>query len=183
MANLFFISDTHFSHEAMLYFKDDAGNPVRPFRNEHEMDELMVERWNDRVRPHDHIYHLGDVAMKRPFLQIVKRLNGKKRLIFGNHDIFDYQEYAQAGFKKMMGMRVMEGMIFTHVPIHPSGLGRFKLNVHGHLHTNRVRLENGEIDNRYRSVCVEQVGYTPISLDELRSTKNTQGCAPTLQPI
>jgi calcineurin-like phosphoesterase family protein len=170
MANIFFASDHHFGHEGMLKFVANDGWLVRPeFKDVEHMNETIIRLHNSVVKPSDHCYFLGDVAMKRPFLQIVKRLNGKKRLVFGNHDIFDYEYYSEVGFKKLMGMRVMEGIIFTHVPVHPSQLLRFKTNVHGHLHSNLVRLENGEIDPRYRSVCVEKINYTPISLDELRN--------------
>lgn len=170
MPNLFFISDTHFGHANILNFaRNDTGQKVRPgFADVSDMDETIIRNWNRVVRPQDHVYHLGDVAMKKQLLPIVKRLNGHKRLVFGNHDIFEYKEYAKVGFEKMMGMRVMDGIIFTHVPVHPSSLGRFKINVHGHLHNNPVRTEDGLEDRRYRSVCVEMVNYTPVSLDEIR---------------
>lgn len=170
MANLFFISDTHFGHSRMLEFTiDEAGTLLRPgFKDSNHMDEVMIERWNSVVRPQDHAYHLGDVSMARRLLPVVKRLNGHKRLIFGNHDIFDYQLYAEAGFEKMMGMRVMDGIIFTHVPVHPSQLARFKINVHGHTHHSHVKLDNGHRDERYVNVCVEQVNYTPVPLEELK---------------
>jgi calcineurin-like phosphoesterase family protein len=162
MANLFFVSDTHFSHPLMVR--------LRGFRSVQEMDELMIERWNETVRPQDHVYHLGDVTMRREFLDVVKRLNGHKRLIFGNHDIFDYGCYVKAGFKKLMAYRVVDRIIFSHVPVHPAQLSRFRLNVHGHLHTNRV-MEPGSLtkpDRRYTNVCVEQTGYVPVSLEDLR---------------
>jgi calcineurin-like phosphoesterase family protein len=108
--------------------------------------------------------------MKKPHLAIVKRLNGKKRLIFGNHDIFEAKDYFEVGFQKVMGMRIMEDMIFTHVPIYSEGMERFKRNVHGHLHTKLVRKESsGQVDDRYLNICVEQVNYTPVSLDEIKA--------------
>ncbi len=170
MKTIWLISDTHFGHANSLKFKiDEAGTLMRPgFRDVSHMDEVMVDNWNKLVKPQDHVYHLGDVAMEKKLIPIVKRLNGHKRLIFGNHDIYEYQHYAQAGFEKMMGMRVMDGMIFTHVPIHPESLGRFKINVHGHLHNRNVMLGKHR-DPRYLSVCVEQTGYSPVSLDELKS--------------
>lgn len=168
---LFFASDHHFSHELMV--------GLRGFKTPEEMNEVMIERHNKVVRPQDHVYFLGDIAMKRKFLPIVRRFNGHKRLIFGNHDIFDYKEYAKAGFEKMMSYRVLDGMIFSHIPVHPGQLRRFKVNIHGHTHENRV-IHNkfadplyqvtGEpsIDERYICVCVEQIDYTPISLEDIK---------------
>lgn len=163
MANLFLISDTHFSHAACLKFTlSDGVTPLRAFKSVEEMDETMVERWNKVVKPQDHVYHLGDVAMKREQLKIVRKLNGHKRLIFGNHDIFEAKEYLNVGFEKVMGMRVLDGYIMTHIPIHPCSLGRFSRNIHGHLHATQSPGEP------YISVCVEQINYTPISFEELK---------------
>lgn len=168
--NLFVISDLHLGHANILNFIiDDAGTKLRPeFKNVDYMDETIIQRWNEVVKPGDHVYNLGDVAMNKRFLHLNLRLNGKKRLIFGNHDIFDYQDYAEAGFQKMMGMRVLDGIIFTHVPIHQSQLERFKANVHGHTHSNHVKLDSGHRDPRYLNVCVEQVNYTPVPLEEIK---------------
>lgn len=100
--------------------------------------------------------------MKTTDLQTVKRLNGRKRLVFGNHDIFEYKKYAAVGFEKMMGMRVLDELLLTHVPVHPSQLGRrFKANVHGHIHNNEGML------GRYINVSVEATGYNPVPLDQL----------------
>jgi calcineurin-like phosphoesterase family protein len=52
------------------------------------MDETMIERHNAKVKPNDVVYMLGDVVINRKSLHHVSRLNGKKRLVRGNHDIF-----------------------------------------------------------------------------------------------
>ena len=64
----------------------------------------------------------------------------------------------------------MDNIIFTHIPVHPDSKARFKANVHGHLHSNKVRFDNGkgEIDNFYINVSVEQINFTPIHYDELK---------------
>jgi len=87
--NTFIISDTHFSHENILTFNREDGQKVRPgFSSFEEMDEYIVNKWNSVVKPQDKVYHLGDVVMKKRYIDVVKRLNGRKRLIMGNHDIF-----------------------------------------------------------------------------------------------
>lgn len=169
MANIFVVSDTHFSHAATLHFKRRDGSPLRSFPSVEAMDEFMVEQWNKVVRPQDHVWHLGDVAMRREHVDIVRRLNGHKRLIFGNHDIFDYEVYVKAGFKKLMAYRVFDKMIFSHIPIYGDGLGRFKANIHGHTHDSNVMSENRP-DRRYLCVCVEQTNYQPVSLEDIKQT-------------
>lgn len=170
MAAIWLISDTHFSHEnTWAKFKRPDGTPMRHFTSTKEMDEYMIERWNSVVRDHDHVYHLGDVAMARPALQLVKRLNGKKRLVLGNHDNFAISSYAEVGFQKFFSSRQIGGLLLTHVPVHPDSIGKSLGNVHGHIHTNA-----GNYGHRYLNVSVEVIAYTPITLEEARLALEAQ---------
>jgi len=169
MKTIFFISDPHFGHDACCHtFKLSDGSPLRPFKDAAECDEAIIERVNKVVKPQDSLYILGDVAINKKHIPTVKRLNGHKRLIFGNHDIFDWSRYVDAGFEKLMGYRVLDRVIFSHIPVHESQLARFSANVHGHLHANRVIGPGGFVDDRYISVCVEQTDYAPVSFEEIK---------------
>lgn len=142
----------------------------------------MVRRWNEVVRQDDKVYHLGDVVIAKRHLDTIKRLNGNKRLIRGNHDPFKTKEYIDVGFKEVYGIRVLEDMVLTHVPLHPASVTeRWNVNVHGHLHANIVErwADNGmgstfhadyelQPDPLYMNVSVEQIDYRPIELSELR---------------
>jgi len=182
MSNTFFISDTHFGHDkCCTVFKREDGTPLRPFANAEEMDEAMVDRWNSVVKKNDKVYHLGDVVINKKSLPIMSRLNGEKRLIMGNHDIFGSKEYLKY-FYEVSAYRVfVDQFILTHMPLHPDCVSdRFKVNVHGHLHANRITIEREvympggcymtmyDNDPRYFNVSVEQINYTPISIDDLR---------------
>lgn len=151
---IWLISDTHFGHENII------GYCGRPFATAAEMDERMVEYWNSVVRPSDKVYHLGDVAMRKEHLAIVKRLHGKKRLIRGNHDIFDTKDYLNAGFQEILGVRVLAHALLSHFPVHPESMGRYVGNIHGHIH------EKASPAGNYLNVSVERIGYTPISLED-----------------
>ena len=138
----------------------------------------MVAAWNDRVRPTDKVYHLGDVVINRRALTTLSRLNGDKVLIRGNHDIFRDDEYRQY-FRELRAYHVMNGMILSHIPVHSESLGRFGVNIHGHLHANRVMKPRGvdartgeilysdAIDTRYHCVCVEQTDFAPILFEDV----------------
>lgn len=90
--NTWVISDTHFGHTKMI------GYANRPFRDVSHMNTTMMERWYERVRPDDLVYHLGDVgflrsaSMEGTFVpeedtrSIIQSLPGRKILILGNHD-------------------------------------------------------------------------------------------------
>jgi calcineurin-like phosphoesterase family protein len=80
----FYVADTHFGHnEVITHCK-------RPFADAAEMDEAMIARWNERVKPTDIVYHLGDFAVGcdvEHARAIFERLHGRKYLIIGNHDL------------------------------------------------------------------------------------------------
>jgi calcineurin-like phosphoesterase family protein len=172
MPSVFLVSDTHFGHAGVCRFmRDDGVTKLRPWDNPDDMDEEMVKRWNETVRPTDKVYHLGDVVINRKAMKTLWRLNGDKVLIRGNHDIFRDDEYRQH-FRELRAYHVMNGMILSHIPIHSESLSRFGTNIHGHLHANRVQIRgfNGKpmgIDNRYHCVCVEQTDFRPILFEDV----------------
>ena len=174
MPAIFLTSDTHFGHAGVCHFLREEGTKLRPWDNPEDMDEEMVKRWNDTVRPNDKVYHLGDVVINRKALKILDRLNGDKVLIKGNHDIFKLNDYSPY-FRDIRSYHVMNGTILSHIPLHESALYRFGTNIHGHTHSNRVMKPNPTrwfpdqkiIDARYHCVCVEQTDFRPILLEEV----------------
>ena len=77
----YFISDPHFGHENILKMCQ------RPFESVEEMNEAMIDAWNQRVTGNDTVFILGDLFYRCPDPEpILQRLKGKKRLIIGNHD-------------------------------------------------------------------------------------------------
>ena len=179
MPERFVISDTHFGHQGVCEFlRDDGVTKLRPFATAEEMDEHLIDRWNSRVGVRDKIYHLGDVVINRRALPTLARLNGDKVLIRGNHDIFRDTEYREY-FRELRAYHVLNGMILSHIPVHEASLGRFGVNIHGHLHANRVRRALGvdastgavtysdQVDVRYHCVCVEQTDFAPILLEDV----------------
>ena len=176
MPSVFLVSDTHFGHKGVCHFtRSDGVTKLRPWDTPEEMDEAMVKAWNERVKPTDKVYHLGDVVINRKSLATMARLNGDKVLIRGNHDIFPDDEYRKY-FRELRAYHVMNGMILSHIPIHEESLGRFGVNIHGHLHANRVmkagpasgEFVNNVIDPRYHCVCVEHTDFAPILFEDVQ---------------
>jgi calcineurin-like phosphoesterase family protein len=166
MADIWFISDTHFFHDNIIRFC------ARPFSNSTEMNEKMIENWNKMVRPQDKVYHLGDVAMgctDKELAILLQRLNGHKRLIVGNHDTIK-SPAIQNNFEKINLWAGQHDWGFTamHVPNSIEQLPWGKYQVHGHIH-------NAEhSDPHYINVCVEQIGYTPIHLETIKQIINAR---------
>ncbi len=178
MPSVFLVSDTHFGHAGVCRFLREDGTKLRPWDSPEEMDEHMVKVWNETVKPTDKVYHLGDVVINRKALSILHRLNGDKVLIRGNHDIFRDEEYRNF-FRELRAYHVMNGMILSHIPIHTESLARFGVNIHGHLHSNRVMKDNGYggrvIDPRYHCVCVEQTDFRPILFEDVLKKIKEEG--------
>lgn len=187
MPSVWLVSDTHFGHMGVCRFtRNDGFTKLRPWTDPDEMDEAMVKAWNERVKPTDKVYHLGDVVINRKSLSIMRRLKGDKVLIRGNHDIFKLEDYTQY-FRDVRGYHVMNGMILSHIPVHSDSLGRFGVNIHGHLHANRVRKVSGfdtttgevlygdEVDTRYHCVCVEQTDFAPILFEDVLKRITSEG--------
>jgi calcineurin-like phosphoesterase family protein len=80
----FITSDTHFTHTNIIKYCN------RPFSSAENMDEEMIRRWNAKVTNKNAIvYHCGDLGCNgKPdrLRWIIGRLNGRIRLLLGNHD-------------------------------------------------------------------------------------------------
>jgi len=79
-----YTADTHFGHRGII------GSCSRPFASVEEMDRELVARWNAVVRPGDIVYHLGDfgwAADETGLRKLFGKLNGRKYLVLGNHDL------------------------------------------------------------------------------------------------
>ncbi|MBY5318222.1 metallophosphoesterase [Rhizobium leguminosarum] len=82
----FYVADTHFLHTNILAMQ------LRPFPDIESHDEHLLRQWNSVVGPDDIVYHLGDFAFslveKADRIRwIFSRLNGRKYLTYGNHDL------------------------------------------------------------------------------------------------
>ena len=180
--NIFFISDTHFGHANMLQFTNYDGTRMRPFNSIEELDELMIENWNEMVKPTDKIYHLGDVVYRcKNRDQIMQRLNGEKVLIKGNHDR-DQLGWYMKYFKDIRGTFHIDGnYLLGHFPIHPDSKGRFVRQLHGHCHAQTVMKKEYLIvdfgsslatnlvpDPWYRNCCVEVNNWSPIPFEVIK---------------
>ena len=83
MGKTFYIADTHFGHKNIINFDN------RPFSSTKEMEDVIVKNWNSVVTNDDDVYILGDFCWDKEdeWIRILNRLNGRKFLIKGNHDL------------------------------------------------------------------------------------------------
>lgn len=153
MGNVFAISDLHFSHKNMAI--------KRGFNNEIEHNDYIIEKWNSVVHKKDTVWVLGDITMEKstPYI-LLDRLNGYKKIVLGNHDKPQHIPELLKYVNSVCGMIKYKNFILTHCPIHDTEIGRFKKNIHGHVH------ENSLDDERYINVSCEAVNYTPVLISK-----------------
>ena len=171
---LYFTSDVHFGHTNTIRYNK------RPFVTREEMDEEIIRRWNEKVRPEDTVYILGDLAITEKVKKYVLRLNGKKILIRGNHDYFAAKQKNETYFEEIKYMDILhfDGHPYTlcHYPmIEWNGSRRAPTDegygylLYGHIHNNvreQYRLMF-EMPHAY-NVGMDVNGYEPVTLEELR---------------
>jgi calcineurin-like phosphoesterase family protein len=173
MSEVFFCSDHHFGHNNIIKFTDKSGNKIRPFDSIEQMHETIIPNHNSVVGKNDIVYFLGDVTFNKKYLPLLNEMNGEKYLVKGNHDCFNATTYLEY-FKDIYGVIKKYDFVLTHVPIHPSQLDRWKLNIHGHLHKDIVLLDNVP-DKRYYNVSMEAINCTPVSLDTIKQFVESRG--------
>lgn len=165
----YFIADTHFGHKKIIEMCN------RPFSSIEEMNSVIIERWNKKVKGNDTVYVLGDMFFKCKYPEpILKQLKGRKRLLIGNHDgswmtkvnVSDYF----LSFDTMIETSVdNHGVTMCHYPLLT---WRHKLKtymIHGHIHNNTTGDFWPLIRDRERALNagVDINGFEPVTLAEL----------------
>lgn len=176
---LYFTSDLHLGHKNILNFRN------RPFKNVDEMNEQIIERFNQKVTNKDDVYILGDVCYKSNQYEmkaLVNKLNGKtKTLILGNHDPkFIYSCFDEVTTYKEVSY-AWRKLILFHYPIlewngyfgHGGGSGKRNdknaaVHLHGHQHNYAQQNIQNRKDGLFRyDVGVDANNFAPVSADEI----------------
>lgn len=181
MSQIWLHSDWHWRHEGIYKFVDATGVRIRSkFVDMAEGDAYIEQRIRELVKPEDHIYFLGDLCMAREnhmaedFVKLFRSLPGHKRLILGNHDHLKTKWYIDAGFQKIRASNLIDGLLLTHYPVHPSSITfKVKGNAHGHTH------QQPDIDHRYLNVSVERTDFSPVPIEWALERFKEKACLAT----
>lgn len=140
-------SDIHFGHKNIMSFCPESR---ARFKSDVDfMNEQIVKEWNQVVTPEDHTYILGDVSFMNweKTVAYVRRLNGTKTLVKGNHDhkLVQSKEFRDCfieiqDYKTITVDKVRVSMF--HYPICEwDQMHRGAVHFHGHTHGNKTGLE------------------------------------------
>ena len=154
--NVWFLGDLHAGHKNIHKYRTQ-------FESEEHHFQVVKENYFKVVRKKDKVFFLGDTAFTKERLLDVAKWPGTKVALLGNHDLeseLTVGDYVNA-FDDVQGFVKYKDYWLSHCPIHPNEL-RGKLNLHGHVHNKTVE------DARYFNCSLENIDYTPISLNQVR---------------
>lgn len=196
---VFWTSDPHFWHaNVIVYCKRPWWKPNGDPDVE-KMNEMLVMNWNKTVGPDDTVICLGDFSLAmRPVETFTPRLNGKKKLVPGNHDWCHPANKKARGDKLAKQIQIYESHGWEVLPIFSEydieGVARVNLchmPYKGDSTDERYqdfRLKNdgrwlicGHVHERWTkrgkmiNVGVDRHDYTPIPTSRIVEIMNTEG--------
>lgn len=187
MAAAWLTADLHFGHRNIISFCD------RPHDTVDQMNRDIIDRWNSKIAPGDHVSVLGDVCMGQlsDSVPLIDELNGFKVLVPGNHDPvwsgcsanrrekwFDvYNAAFQAiasreTYKATLGEKRAIPIVVSHFPYMGHDYRDFddyrpidkgEWLVHGHVHD--LWRQSG----RQINVGIDAWGGYPVSVEEIEA--------------
>lgn len=165
---IYYTADLHLGHANVI--RHDG----RPYDSLEEMDETLIENWNSRVRKNDEVFVVGDFCFRGDSKLYLKRLNGIKHLIIGNHDTALLKDkQALAYFATVDQIRDIRDygkhIVLCHYPIAEwNGYYHGSYLVYGHIHNNKNKAyEFMKNEERALNAGCMINQYTPVTFEEL----------------
>ncbi len=172
---VWFTADTHFGHANIIR------HCSRPFGSVDEMDAALVANWNAIVRPDDEVWHLGDFCFRsaKPAGRYLSLLNGRKHLVWGNHDSGEAR--ADAGWASSQAVAEISvggrRLVLCHyaMRVWPK-CHHGSVHLYGHSHGSLP----GDSQSCDVGVDIPEWGYRPVSLAQIEAYLRTLPQRPRL---
>jgi len=197
MSKLYFTSDLHLGHANIMKYcgrtifmtKEDkfkygcslslSDAEQKSFKvsdqSVYNMNEGIINRWNERVKPGDTVIHVGDFLFKNKrnrgegidvkAVSYEERLNGKIVFIKGNHD---YNNTCKTKIYSLQLKMDSHYINAVHDPIFANV--NYSVNITGHVHgeweCQRIRL--GESFTDCVNCGVDVWNFCPVTYEELK---------------
>ena len=164
VSKVFIIADTHFGDSNIIKYEK------RPFIDIADMDEKIITLWNKTVSEEDIVFHLGDVGVYTldKMKKIIKKLNGNKILIMGNHDNYlTLSEWMECGFSEVYRYPIIynEFIVMQHEPPQYINDAMPLFYIYGHVHGTEMYQD---VTKKSACVSVERWGYKPVDIEEIK---------------
>ncbi len=180
MKQIYFTSDHHFGHANIIKFCN------RPFTDVEEMNQVLIQRWNEKIKVGDDVYHLGDFGLtnKDQLTEIIDQLNGNIHLIKGNHEGSALQltkkfqwvkDYYELKVKDPDLKNGVQRIILFHYAMRVwRGDYRGTWHLYGHSHGNLPDKK----DQLSFDIGVDSHNFYPLSYQEVKAIMNTKTWTP-----
>ena len=182
----YYISDLHFRHGNVIKFDN------RPFETVFDMENTIINNWNNVIKQEDTVYILGDFCWETEevWKEILDKLNGNKVLIRGNHDLKSMSASLRKKFADVKDYKEVKDngkrVILCHypMPFYRANYNEDMWHLYGHVHVtleedllNDIRNLIKQKDNRGNSknrchfvnvgCMMPWMDYTPRTLEEI----------------
>lgn len=185
-------SDHHFGHENIIRFTN------RPFDTVQEMDQSLIDNWNEIVGKDDSVFHLGDLTLggMSDARKYLNQLNGKI-YILGNHWHHDKRWLPGNSAGAIPGAphaRVIDPLVVLEIPDLPMNNRGYPLAVtlchypmavwdrkhygawHLHGHSHGQFKYTGDLAGDFAlDVGVDAMNYCPIKLGNVVTLMHERG--------
>jgi calcineurin-like phosphoesterase family protein len=171
---IFYTADLHLGHDNIIKHCE------RPFSGAKEMNQALIDNWNEVVSNADTVYILGDFAFRSKYSMkpVLRDLKGTKHLILGNHDVgwmknLDPRDFfASVSDIKQIDDTYSQGDIhitLCHYPMLSWNRREYgAIHVYGHIHNNTKGLAFETLRRtKALNAGVEVNDYRPVTLDQL----------------
>ena len=175
---IYITSDHH------LFHKNIIKHCNRPFTDEYEMNNIILEKHNSVVKENDTVIFLGDISAglknrNAQLKEILLKFNGNKILLKGNHDYLTDDFYKSCGFQSVGHYLIVGKYFLNHYGLENNTYSSndekrmieiFKNSkcseiFHGHKHTSEVELNELNGFNPRHNVCLDLHDFYPTKLD------------------
>jgi calcineurin-like phosphoesterase family protein len=161
-SKVFVTSDTFFGRKKSA--------TARGFETTEEMDETMIQLWNQKVTKDDIVIHLGNFAWTvNDVFRVYSKLNGQILFMIGEHDqsLLEIEEdEAQSTELIVLEDQIImrRGVTLCHWPLEAwPGKKQNMFHFHGHLASN-VKSDVSKIQRL--NVCCDNWGLAPIEIND-----------------
>lgn len=165
-----FTSDYHLGHYNIIKYCN------RPFQTLEQMNQTIIQNHNNRVKPEDTVFFIGDFCFKNSpggkkgegdilkAIEYEKQLNGKLIFIKGNHD---RNNSCKAIIEKLSIYFGGKRISLVHNPEFVDI--NFGINLVGHIHEKWQikRIKKGWQFTDAINVGVDVWDFRPVSLEEI----------------
>lgn len=165
-------ADLHLNHYNIIDFEkiNLKKNKLDYITTIEQYNNMIINHINEIVAPSDTLYILGDFAFggTDKIVPLLRRINGNKILILGNHDHYGEIQAKKMGFLEAYSHPIYVSdeatnttVILSHYPLQEALNNPYIYNIHGHIHGGYLDQKN------FVNVNIAMNNYYPVSLDEL----------------